>query len=95
MKRLVSLVISLVIGCITLPLAAIAGITGGASSDPACNHQPAPTGPDRQPAASSRWDTEQLANAATIIQVGDSAAEFVSGGEGEVEALEVAGSFWS
>jgi hypothetical protein len=26
---------------------------------------------------------------------GDSAAEFVSGGEGEVEALEVAGSFWS
>lgn len=25
----------------------------------------------------------------------DSAAEFVSGGEGEVEALEVAGSFWS
>jgi tRNA G10 N-methylase Trm11 len=26
---------------------------------------------------------------------GDPAAEFVSGGEGEVEALEVAGSFWS
>jgi hypothetical protein len=30
-----------------------------------------------------------------FVDAVDSAAEFVSGGEGEVEALEVAGSFWS
>jgi murein DD-endopeptidase MepM/ murein hydrolase activator NlpD len=66
MKRLVSFVI----GCIALPLAAIAGITGSGDSDPACNHQTAPSGPDRRPAATGQWNTEQIANAATIVEVG-------------------------
>ena len=70
MKRLVSFVISLVIGCIALPLAAIAGITSDGSPDPACNSMAAPSGPDRRPAATGQWDTEQITNAATIIEVG-------------------------
>jgi hypothetical protein len=37
-----------------------------------------------------RHDRTQILGQAT-----DPAAEFVSGGEGEVEALEVASSFWS
>jgi hypothetical protein len=36
-----------------------------------------------------------VAGGGVFGEVLDSAAEFVSGGEGEVEALEVAGSFWS
>jgi murein DD-endopeptidase MepM/ murein hydrolase activator NlpD len=70
MKRLVSLVISLVLGCVALPLFAVAGMTGGGGSDPACRDQAAPPDLDGRPLVTGQWDTEQLTNTATIIEVG-------------------------
>jgi murein DD-endopeptidase MepM/ murein hydrolase activator NlpD len=68
MKRLVSLAIAVVVGCVAFPLFAIAGLRGG--SDPACYDPAGVPDPASQPVVTGLWDTEQITNTATLVEVG-------------------------
>ena len=70
MKRLVTIVISLVIGSITLPLLALASMSGSGGTSSGTTCEAAPPDPADPPAITDEWDAEQLTNTATIVEVG-------------------------
>jgi hypothetical protein len=68
-KTIIAIVAVVIVGCLGLPTLLLSSVMGGGSGG-GCGIVVPTAGSSGQPADAGRWDSEQLAIAATIIEVG-------------------------